>query len=79
MQRRAAMAAMAALTGIITLTFAGCGLKGPLYLPQQKKTKTPGAPQPGAPAPASPADSAPPDSAPASPSAVPPAAPSSQS
>jgi predicted small lipoprotein YifL len=48
------MAAMAAWTGVTTLTLAGCGLKGPLYLPQQKKTKTPGVATPGAPAPTSP-------------------------
>jgi predicted small lipoprotein YifL len=77
------MAAMAAWTGVTTLTLAGCGLKGPLYLPQQKKTKTPGVATPGPPAPASPdgppADSAPPAAAPTSPSAAPAAAPSSQS
>jgi len=71
------MAAMAALTGIITLTLAGCGLKGPLYLPQQKKSKTPGAPQPAPNGP--PSDTAPPAAAPASPTAASPAAPASQS
>jgi len=54
-----ALASALALSG----AFSGCGQKGPLYLPQQKKTKVPATPtnpapdspeaSPGAPAPSS--------------------------
>jgi predicted small lipoprotein YifL len=50
---RAALALAALLALTMTGALQGCGLKGPLYLPQQKKTKVPPEAPPAAPAPAS--------------------------
>ena len=60
MRRPASIAAAALIAGALLAialagTLSGCGLKGPLYLPSQKKTKvpaTPTHPAPDTPAPA---------------------------
>ena len=68
---RAALALAALLALTMTGALQGCGLKGPLYLPQQKKTKVP--PNPTNPAPDTP------EATPAPAPAPPASAPSSQS
>jgi predicted small lipoprotein YifL len=75
-------AVMFALCATLGGALSGCGLKGPLYLPQQKKSKVP--PTPSNPAPDEPAaepDATPGSSSPgSSPSDTPPAgAPASSS
>jgi predicted small lipoprotein YifL len=49
---RVGLVLAAALALLTTGALQGCGLKGPLYLPQQKKTKVP--PNPTNPAPDTP-------------------------
>jgi predicted small lipoprotein YifL len=64
---RAALAAAALLALVMTGALQGCGLKGPLYLPQQKKTKVPANPTNPAPdTPEAPPAPTPPASAPSS-------------
>jgi predicted small lipoprotein YifL len=65
-----------ALSGAIALggTLSGCGLKGPLYLPQQKKTRVPATPANPAPEPTdTPGDTPPSDTSPPTSDSTPPA------
>jgi predicted small lipoprotein YifL len=76
---RAALAATALLGLVISGALQGCGQKGPLYLPQQKKSKVPATPINPAPDTPDAAPDAAPAASPPAPAGAAATAPSSQS